>query len=388
MEGSDKDLKIKSSTHRVGVSKKRIHQKQNKQHNNNNNRRKQNSNSKNNKQQNPTLSTTHPNHENDDILIDSVNTALRDQKSGEGGSKTDKNKKARKKFSEKKANKQSQQREELDASIRSSPHVILCDSYRKWASEKLPGDKLTIEPWTNEQVTSIHDDEDDDDTEIQGKGKKPRKESSLLKKVKAIIGDDYASATRTGFPSNKNKSKKIKEQQRTIPGIACLMIALTTEGVLSFSRRLYDGRSVPKLFSKHMKLAQHERFLNFECNKHGLLPTGTGTMGRIERLISDGGLTLKYTQALLIDLSRDVKLFNMFDHQLYRNPFFEFLHKHVRERVADGMKIIIVMPSVEKMKTQRVWGSKKHCSTEINSEGNGDDNGNSDDVENDTMEDE
>lgn len=216
-----------------------------------------------------------------------------------------------------------QEREQFDSKLRTEPHTLLWQEYVDWAGDRLTNVERKQEQWSADQVIFLEDSNPGGD--------------NMMDEVKAVIGEDYK--TRTGF--EKNKSKDIK------PSVACLMICPSTESVLSFAKRLYDGRPVGKFFSRHMKVEHQAAFLKKACQS-SILPTATGNVSRLDRLLTDEALTLDYTQALLVDFGRDSKRFNIAEHN-YRDTFFELIHKHVRPWLASGMKIVLVVPPREKM---------------------------------------
>lgn len=226
-----------------------------------------------------------------------------------------------------------QNRATFDEQLRKEPHVVLWEQYCEWAGERLTSIERREEQWTSEQVVCLPDDDAGGD-------------SNIMEKVKAIIGADYN--TRTGYEAVSRK--------RRTPSVACIMVALSTASVLSFAKRMYDGQQVGKLFSKHTQVKQQGLFIRKRC-KNKILPTAAGNVSRLDTLFTEGFIDLQYTQALLLDFGRDSKLFNLTEHN-YRDSFFKLIHNHVRKRIVSGMKLVVVVPSAEKMPTARSWGAK------------------------------
>lgn len=226
-----------------------------------------------------------------------------------------------------------QKRAVFDERLRSEPHVVLWEQYCEWAGERLTSVERREEQWTSEQVVCLLDEDAGGD-------------SNMTEKVKATIGADYN--TRTGFEAVSRK--------RRTPSVACIMVALSTASVLSFAKRMYDGQQVGKLFSKHTQVKQQGLFIRKRC-KNNILPTAAGNVSRLDTLFTEGFIDLQYTQALLLDFGRDSKLFNFTEHN-YRDSFFNLIHNHARKRIISGMKLVVVVPSAEKMPTARSWGAK------------------------------
>lgn len=270
---------------------------------------------------------------NDDMLVDTVNEVFRETKESNTTRKKKRKRKKPASVASKKAaisRKHAQERAEFDARMRLEPHRILWEEYVKWAGERLSTVEKSNEEWNSEQVQCLND---------PGEGK-------LIDVVKGVVGADYA--TRTNFDLAKHQT----------PAVACLMLALTTAGVLTFAQRLYDGKPVAKLFSRHTRIADQSQFLAKACEQ-GILPTAAGTVFRVENLLDQGNLTLDFLQVLLVDMSRDQKLFDMMDFP-YCDKFFDLIHRFIRSRIASNeMKVILVVPTEDKMPKEINWDLKK-----------------------------
>lgn len=245
-----------------------------------------------------------------------------------------------------------QERTDIDSEIREQPHVAFWTHYMKWAAKNEISEDDLKEPWTEDQVVCIQDDGDATD---------------LLAEIKNVVGADYTSKEKTGFPEAPRTKNTKKDKAKNVPAIACLMVTLTTEGVLSFSKRLYDGQAVPKLFSRHTKVHDHAKFLKSQCfrtnkkkNSVSIIPTASGTVSRLDRLFSEGHLTMKHTKNICIDMSRDLRLYNFFQHP-YDDDFFKFFHTHyaapyLNKDENNEYRVILVIPTDRTMRKERAIG--------------------------------
>lgn len=212
------------------------------------------------------------------------------------------------------------ERREGDALVRSRPHTFLWEQYAAWAGDKLSAVERAAEQWTKDDVHVVTDDG----------------ESNLMEDVRRILGKDFV----------KNCGWK---RGVGLPGIACIALGHGALRAVNLGRRVNDGRPVGKLFGKHIKIDEQRSWVESCCNKK-LAPSAVGTAKRIQRLIEEERMTLKHTGALIVDMTRDVRMRNMLDMPCVREELFEFLHSHVRKEVATGrLKIILIIQSEEEM---------------------------------------
>lgn len=254
---------------------------------------------------------------------------------------------AMKKKKKRKQELHDQEQAENDRKVRTSPHEFLWESYVKWAGDKLSPVEKASEKWTSDQVMSAEVSND----------------SSLVPVVKQLISPDYL--TMTGWEPQKNKP----------PAIPLLSLCNGGVQAVSFGRRVYDGAPVGKLFSKHIKLSMQTKWLSI-CSSRGKPANASGTAKRVQRLLELGAMTLEHTVAIMIDMSRDTRLFNLLDVSSTRDELFELIHMHVRSKMASGqLKLILVIPNEDEMPTERRGGNMVGGKNEDVSEDRGEDNG-------------
>lgn len=215
-------------------------------------------------------------------------------------------------------------RENADELIRKLPHEYLWEKYVEWAGTKLSSVEKVAEKWTKEQVYVVEED-----------GKE-----SLIPSVKEIVGVDYVAQ------GEWRKGKKA--------GVAIIALGCSALRAVGLAKRLYDGKPVGKLFSKHIKIEEQRQWLAACCGK-GLAPSAVGTAKRVQRLVEEGDLALEYTTTLIIDMSRDVRLRNIIDLNSMREELFDFIHCHGRPCIGLGkMKVILIIPKDQATKTEAI----------------------------------
>jgi protein CMS1 len=89
--------------------------------------------------------------------------------------------------------------------------------------------------------------------------------------------------------------------------------------------------SIPKLFSKHIKLEEQTEVLSAEQ-----VCIAVGTPARLEKLVSVDALHLERVTLLLIDCQRDIKQRCMLDIPETRRDFWALWRTHLATRVAQG----------------------------------------------------
>lgn len=116
---------------------------------------------------------------------------------------------------------------------------------------------------------------------------------------------------------------------------AALRAASLNRDIQEFKR----GCRVAKLFAKHMKLAEQEKFL-----KKGVIHMGIGTPNRIQALVECGALKLTALSHVVLDWSwRDSKLRRLADVPEVRDDTFKLLTKHLIPLVRSGKTKISLM---------------------------------------------
>lgn len=203
-----------------------------------------------------------------------------------------------------------------DGMIRTKPDQFLWAKYVEWVGSKLSNAEKKAERWTKEQIHGIEEDTN----------------KSLMESVKEVVGPDYISQ------GAWKKSASAK------PGIACIVLTSSALRAVELAKSVYDGRPVGKLFSKHIKIEEQQKWLATCCVK-GLAPSAAGTAKRVQRLVEEGYMTLAHTVALIIDFKRDNRERNILDFNATKDELFEFLHDHARPFINEQkMKVLLLAP--------------------------------------------
>lgn len=276
----------------------------------------------------------------DEMVIEGVNQALKGLAAHKGAAAQKKAKRAvklrrRKERFDTNKSKRREMHERLrvqtDDMVRRLPHQYLWERYVSWAGDKLTTMEKAAEKWSPEQVFVVEDGSN----------------NSLIPFIKSIIGQDYR--TKTGWKSGTDETASI----------SCISLGHGAVKAVEFATRMFDGLPVGKLFSKHIKIEAQRSWLENSKKQPGLT-NATGTPKRVQRLIEEDTLSLKHTVGVVIDMSRDNRLMNLIDITSSCGELFEFIHEHLRAEMATGrLKVILVIPKVEEMPTERRMGSNE-----------------------------
>jgi len=107
--------------------------------------------------------------------------------------------------------------------------------------------------------------------------------------------------------------------------------ALRCLDVIRALREVSPEAKVAKLFAKHLKLEEQEKWLR------RIVKIGVGTPRRVSDLINKGALSLESCEHLILDAShKDVKNYTLLSNAAMRTEFMDFYYKHCHSRVLAG----------------------------------------------------
>lgn len=137
----------------------------------------------------------------------------------------------------------------------------------------------------------------------------------------------YVRAMATGLESYKkivfHKSNDIKDYGHPTILIICMSAIRATEIIKSISLKLH-GCKIAKLFAKHIKLNEQVELLSKDY-----YPIAIGTPKRLSQLIEAKALYLNKTKLILVDISQDIKKFNILTLNDVKVEFYKLLDEFI-----------------------------------------------------------
>jgi protein CMS1 len=123
--------------------------------------------------------------------------------------------------------------------------------------------------------------------------------------------------------------------------IICSSAIRATEIIKSVSSKLIKCK-IAKLFAKHFKLEEQIDMLSKEY-----FPIAIGTPSRLRKLIEYGALKLTATKVVLVDITPDVKQFNILTSNDVKSDFYPLLCEGVYPEKSH-LKIALIRSVIQK----------------------------------------
>jgi hypothetical protein len=122
--------------------------------------------------------------------------------------------------------------------------------------------------------------------------------------------------------------KNVMEDSLTPRSPRVLVLSGSANRALVLIRELRSNLNcfVGKFFSRHIKLKETAAILGQNNGK--AVPVGVGTPGRILKLIDLGHMNLDGTQLLIVDMSRDLKGYNLLEQKDIQKDANKLLNNH------------------------------------------------------------
>lgn len=222
---------------------------------------------------------------------------------------------------ERKRRKYEELRQAADTEMRSSPASLLWRKYASWAGEKLSPLERDTEQWSSENVASLF--------------------VSCDKSTYMPCNGATIAALKAQYPHVYAKNTSVSDGT---PSVSVLLLAPSGLRASQLAGSLFDGKSVGKLFSKHITQDSQAEWLR----KHGTpkaARTAAGTARRVQLLCESGDLSLGACTAILLDMHRDVKMQNILDMTSTEGELFQLIHDFARPLIKSGQLRIFLVHS-------------------------------------------
>lgn len=148
-------------------------------------------------------------------------------------------------------------------------------------------------------------------------------ESSTTKSLKKIC--PFTRALSANLPTYKTILFDTTNNEHGCPIvlILCSSAIRATQIIQSISSKLINIK-IAKLFSKHIKINEQMEMLNKTHYNIAI-----GTPNRVKKLLDLGSLSLKATKIVLIDMKKDIKMFNILTLKEVKYDFYQLLYESI-----------------------------------------------------------
>ena len=140
-----------------------------------------------------------------------------------------------------------------------------------------------------------------------------------------------------------NWKKRITEESLKPRSPRVLVVSGSANRALELIRELQSLECcIGKLFSRHIKLKEAVAILN--QNEGKAVPIGVGTPGRILKLLEFEHMNLDGTELLIIDMSRDLKGYNIVEQMDSRKDFCKLFSESFVQKIRVGsLKVAVYL---------------------------------------------